>query len=176
MVSKAVSDLNTLLTKCPDSTQFTSRNHEIDGCSTPPIIAIITPGLSVQDPVGGHCGVKDSSGNSYSTAFGQPEPPFPHGSSPIDLPCNKHDVCYQTCGSFQTVCDQTMYNDMIAVCNTAYPTDVCPYSGVDLGLCPCYLAERAECFLWASAYKVGLDIGGYDAWVQRQQQYCLCCP
>lgn len=92
VIPKSVSDFNTLLTKCPASTQFTYRNHEIDGCSTPPIIAIITPGLSVQYPVGGHCGFA-------STAFGQPEPPFPHGSSPIDLPCNKHDVCYQTCNS-----------------------------------------------------------------------------
>ena len=169
VIPKSVSDINILLTKCPYRTQFTGRDHEIDGCSTPEFFAIITPGQSVQDPVGGTCGLS-------GTVFGQPEPPFPHGTSPMPLPCNKHDVCYQTCGSTQAGCDQAMYNDMVNVCNAAYPSLACPYSGADLAKCPCYWSERSDCFFLADAYKLGLDIGGYSAWVQRQQQYCQCCP
>jgi hypothetical protein len=168
VIDKTVSDINILLTKCPYRTQFLGKDHEIDGCSTPPIIAIITPGLSVQDPVGGHCGSSD-------TMFGLPQDPFPHGNSPLPLPCNRHDVCYQTCGSTQAGCDEGMYNDMITVCNKAYPTISCP-DPMHTDACLCYLDERADCFVWAGNYKLGLDIGGYSAWVQRQQQFCLCCP
>lgn len=165
-------DINILLTKCPQKLQ-NNKWHIIDGCSTPAIIAVITPGLSVQDPVGGTNGLA-------GTAFGQPQPDFPHNSStpgePIPLPCNYHDVCYQTCGSTQAPCDEAMHSNMIQVCDTAYPTSSCPYTGLDLVRCPMYWLERADCYLWADAYKLGLDIGGEPAWKERQTQFCDCCP
>ena len=48
--------------------------------------------------------------------------PHPHGLAPTDnLPCNHHDVCYQTCGATKVNCDDAMLKDMQAVCGSAYP-------------------------------------------------------
>ena len=77
-----------------------------------------------------------------------------------------------------------MYNAMVAVCNAAYPTPTCPYSGTD-ALLYCvignpitgnnYFVERAQCFDYASIYKWGLDQFGAGAWEERQTQFCKCC-
>jgi hypothetical protein len=40
---------------------------------------------------------------------------------PLGLPCftpacNKHDICYSTCGSDRHVCDAAFYHDMLSIC------------------------------------------------------------
>jgi hypothetical protein len=166
------STFNSVMADYPQRSQNLRRDHEIDGCSVPEIFGVATPSGDVQNPTGGTNGLAD-------TSFGRDERPIliPHGGAPLyDLPCNKHDICYQTCGSDRAVCDDLMYQDMEAVCDTAYPTLSCPYSGTDLIKCPGYWDERVACFGFASVYKLGLDNLAGWAWRQRQLQYCDGCP
>jgi hypothetical protein len=168
-LQKFDNDLQTLQSQCPSRTQNDTRLHEIDGCSVPAILAVLTPGLSVQDPTGGLFGLA-------STAFGAPQGSIASAGAALNLPCNQHDICYQTCGSTQGTCDTGMHNGMNAVCNAAYPTSTCPYSGLEILKCPFYFTERSDCFQLSDLYKFGLDQFGSSAWEERQTQYCKCCP
>jgi hypothetical protein len=180
IVPKQAPDFDSLIANCPNRTQNT-RLHGVDGCSVPGILALITPGLSVQDPTGGILGLG-------STSFGQDQggdsAPIPNSGAALPLPCNQHDICYQTCGSDEFACNTAMFNDMNAVCSAAYPPS-CPYSGLE-ALAKCvigdpltlrnYFGERADCFTFSSLYKFGLDKFGAKAWKQRQVEFCKCCP
>jgi glucodextranase-like protein len=178
VIPKQAPDFDSLIANCPNRTQ-NSRLHEVDGCSVPGILALITPGLSVQDPTGGILGFA-------STRFGQDQgATIPDASAALPLPCNRHDICYQTCGSDEAACNTAMFNDMNAVCTKAYPTSSCPYSGLE-AIAKCvigdpltlrtYFDERADCFTFSSLYKFGLDKFGSKAWKQRQVDFCKCCP
>jgi hypothetical protein len=181
VIPKQAPDFDSLIANCPNRTQNT-RLHAVDGCSVPGILALITPGLSVQDPTGGILGLG-------STRFGQDQggdsAPIPDASAALPLPCNQHDICYQTCRSDEFACNTAMFNDMNAVCTKAYPTSSCPYSGLE-AIAKCiigdpltlrsYFEERADCFTFSSLYKFGLDKFGAKAWKERQVQYCKCCP
>jgi hypothetical protein len=155
-------------------TNQSNRCHKIDGCSTPEFLA-----PDVQDPAQGTLG-------HTSTAFGKDtdveDPPerFPHGASPRDrLPCNLHDVCYQTCGSRKLECDAQMYTDMRDVCRKAYPESICPYTVpgpfgtrvLDPVKCPIWKNEKNRCYLWADRYRSGLDAGG-PRFIMRQNEHC----
>jgi len=179
VVPKQAPNYDSLIANCrnrtqiPDGTGPNQRLHEIDGCSVPAILAVLTPGLSVQDPTGGLLGLS-------STRFGESQP---NGAPALPLPCNQHDICYQTCGSAQATCDTGMYNAMTSVCNAAYPSTTCPYSGLEafvkcfLGLNGrTYFDELVDCAGFAALYKLGLDRFGSSAWKQRQVDYCICCP
>ncbi len=184
VIPKQAPDFDSLIANCPNRTQIKNgtgpneRLHPIDGCSVPAILAILTPGLSVQDPVGGILGFS-------STRFGQDQGTVPNAGAALPLPCNQHDICYQTCKSVQATCDTGMFNGMTAVCNAAYPSATCPYSGLE-ALAKCvigdpltfrtYFDERADCAGFASLYKLGLDKFGSSAWKERQVQFCTCCP
>ncbi|HEY0139713.1 MAG TPA: SpaA isopeptide-forming pilin-related protein [Thermoanaerobaculia bacterium] len=159
---------DTLIAKCPQRKQ-NDKTHLVDGCSVPGLLAVITPGSSVQDPVGGYLG-------HSSTRFGKSETLGP-GQSQTNLPCNNHDICYQTCKSVQANCDTGMLNDMNSICNAAYPEEKCPLTGVG-GFFACgeWYEEKANCAMWASIYKLGLDKFGSSAWKERQEQFCDCCP
>ena len=175
VISRQAPDYDTLVANCPNRTQ-NSRLHDVDGCSVPAILAILTPGLSVQDPTGGLLGLA-------STRFGQNQGTIPSAGAALPLPCNQHDICYQTCGSAQAACDTGMFNAMTNVCNTAYPSSTCPYSGLE-AIAKCFIGvfgrtyfdERVDCATFASLYKFGLDKFGSGAWKQRQVDYCSCCP
>jgi hypothetical protein len=141
-----------------------NRCHKIDGCSAP------FPDSFRQDPTGGTLGRR-------STAFGKDTSKTdfdPHGLAPRDdLPCNHHDVCYQTCGSDKVTCDDTMFRDMQAVCRAAYPEATCPYLP-NLIQCDRWKKERDSCYAWARRYRAGLAA---DKWVddrfgQRQAEFC----
>jgi hypothetical protein len=77
-----------------------------------------------------------------------------------------------------------MFNNMTGVCNAAYPSASCPYSGLE-AVVKCivgdplrgrtYFDERADCATFAAIYKIGLDKFGSDAWQMRQLDYCNCC-
>jgi hypothetical protein len=144
-----------------------NRCHSIDGCSTPDFVAD-----DVQDPTEGKLGKK-------STAFGRDTratEKIPFGQPPKDkLPCNLHDVCYQTCGSDKIACDDEMLDDMNAVCLAAYPeaNTNCPFSP-DLVKCTQWRNEKAKCYRWARTYRAGLRTPQattrYD---DRQAEHCL---
>jgi secretory phospholipase A2 len=75
----------------------------------------------------------------------------------LPLPCNQHDLCYQTCGARKTDCDNAFFDAMFDVCLKAFslPSD-----------------DRDTCFYWAEVYKDGVAIWGEDAYDERQEQYC----
>jgi hypothetical protein len=133
--------------------------HYIDGCSAPEFVG-------GQDPTKGMLG--------GSTAFGSDESSNNdlHGVAPRkDLPCNNHDVCYQTCGASKLQCDNAMFKDMQAVCESAY-ADPCPYAPNALK-CLQWRDERARCFAKARDYRVGLDSPpGYQRFSWRQDEFC----
>jgi hypothetical protein len=141
-----------------------NRCHAIDGCSTPEAVAD-----DVQDPTAGTLGRR-------STAFGKDvydTEHLPHGVAPGDrLPCNLHDVCYQTCGASKLACDAAMYDDMLAVCREAYPEKVCPYAP-DVNACGQWKSERDRCRAWARRYRAGLATPPADQrFIDRQREFC----
>jgi hypothetical protein len=177
VIPKQAPDYDSLIANCPNRTQ-NDRPHEVDGCSTgiPGF-----PSTNIQNPTFGFFNIPGT-----STAFGANQgTPLPSGTPVLPLPCNLHDMCYQTCGSVQASCDTDMFNRMVAVCNVAYPTASCPYSGAE-AVAKCfignpltgttYFTERAQCSAWASIYKSGLDHFGNSVWKGRQVEYCKCCP
>jgi hypothetical protein len=151
-----------------DSAGQSNRCHEIDGCSTP---EGLVPGKdhTSQDPTAGTLGRR-------STAFGKDsrsEESHPHGMpSMYDLPCNHHDICYQTCGADRVACDDAMYTRMVNVCRAAYPEAICPYGG-NVVTCALWRKERDACMNWALSYRVGLrSREARDRFDLRQAQYC----
>ena len=79
-----------------------------------------------------------------------------------------------------------MKTGMDAVCSMAYPSPVCPYSGIE-AIAKCvigipgaihatYFAERVWCSQAADIYRVGLGLLGGPAYTGRQVEYCRCCP
>jgi hypothetical protein len=139
--------------------------HSIDGCSAPPELV---PG-SVQDPAKGTLG--------RDTRFGRDTrgvEVVPHGQAPKDdLPCNHHDVCYQTCCAEKLACDNAMFRDMQAVCQKAYPEATCPYLP-NLAKCNTWRRERDNCYAWARRYRAGLAADKWkdDRFGDRQDEYC----
>ena len=163
--------------KKPDS----DRPHDIDGCSVPTAAITLvrpptvwpsgfripeSPPKSVNDPVGGYAGLR-------SSEFGKPQGEISSSKKALKLPCNQHDICYQTCGSSRSDCDAQMKSDMDRVCKEAYPTAECPHTNSP-DTCARYQHERSLCDYWAIAYKLGLNELGNSAWAERQEQYCKC--
>jgi hypothetical protein len=152
--------------------QNTDRPHEIDGCS----------GGVAQDPTN-YGGVyipyitgRQRYNGEGSTAFGKPQDDVPHSklSSVLPLPCNKHDICYQTCGSSQKTCDNQMLKDMLSVCNSVYPEN-CPSKFKQANKCDDYFKERKLCTKSANRMYKGLSAFGSSAFKKRQKQYCRPC-
>jgi hypothetical protein len=151
-----------------------NRCHEIDGCSlylgqndqitqvfrNDPAAALTFPQLH----------------NQSSTEFGSGEAPpeefYIHGNRPArSLPCNLHDQCYQTAGSSQAVCDfREMYVGTDTVCRAAYPA-TCPYTGLQIVLCPDWFFEKAACYDAANIYYLGDVAAGEEAHTTRQEEY-----
>lgn len=154
-----------------------TRAHIVDGCSVP-------GWLGGQNPCEG---VK---WNDAPTDFGVPQGDaednvLQEGEEAAKLPCNQHDICYQTCGSSRSRCDQQMYDDMMGVCDKAYAPAGCPFQGDPAkkpcpvlnddgcnGVCTEWYGERELCAKSAEKYKDGLDWLGGPAFRQRQWQYC----
>ncbi len=152
----------------------TNRAHEIDGCSIPEQITntlIASLGGTQQDPFGGDYGIR-------STAFGVSQGTVPRNliNTISSLPCNQHDLCYQTCGSARNACDSNFRNNMVAVCNAAYPS-ICPYTQQYpdwVVRCISFATEKEACPLAAAAVYAGVAAGGNGAFNIRQQQHCSC--
>lgn len=88
---------------------------------------------------------------------GAPDTAFAIGTS-SDKPCDRHDECYQTCGSDQAACDAKMHADMLAVCDKTS-------AGGEV---------KAACFKYAEIYHQGLKAFGAGAHRERQAQVCGC--
>jgi hypothetical protein len=102
--------------------------HYVDGCSIPWWAVPFTPGLSAQDPVGGVLG-------KVPTTLGQNLGSIASASAAGPLPCNQHDICYQTChehdGKGKDSCDESLYEQAVGVCDAAYGSSLgkCPFGG-----------------------------------------------
>jgi hypothetical protein len=160
-----------LLANCPNRTS-NKKDNEIDGCSV--IGAQVgIPALNLQDPI---FIFVIPLFNQAPTVFGSNVGTVPQGGAPQTLPCNRHDVCYQTCKQDKSTCDSNMHADMDAVCNRAYPA-TCPFSGLGIVACPAFFVERASCFAASRLYYdspgvVNLGEGPYE---DDQRRYCQCC-
>jgi len=79
----------------------------------------------------------------------------------IDLPCNNHDYCYQTCGVPKEDCDVAFYWDIIDVCNNMT------------------IAQKLlcydDCVATATTYYDGVAIGAASAYAHGQNRSCQCC-
>jgi hypothetical protein len=136
------------------------RAQDIDGCSAP------TGETRRNDPMVG------ATRNRAPTAFGSgTEPPSEYlvfgQSSAAALPCNKHDICYQTVGSSRTTCDDKFYADLRAVCKKAYPTETAAY----MLLHPGYKAEQSKCYEKAKLYYDAVRAAGAARFNRRQAEH-----
>ena len=177
-----------------------NRCHEIDGCSAPNVTQECADD-PMHCPDGGHGTVLRPAGiislfalaieiaipatlNQAATAFGHGAPPpdgtgnpptefFVHGDrSAYDVPCNRHDPCYQTCVSVPLgtdpepawesawhSCNDKQHREMLDVCARAYPA-TCPYRVLGLPdpiKCPKYFDEKLVCTLLAEVYYQGVQ-------------------
>lgn len=136
------------------------RAQEIDGCSAP------TGEAHRNNPMSG------ATQNQEPTDFGSgTQPPseyLVYGQKSADaLPCNKHDICYQTVGTLRATCDDKFRDDMRAVCKAAYPTQTVAY----LLLHPIYKQEQDNCYRKATTYYDAVRTFGQAKFDKRQAQH-----
>jgi hypothetical protein len=164
-----------LESKCPQRTQNTTRAHVVDGCSNP-----VTPSIK-DDPMQLFSSVYPYGLlNQAPTLFGQDLTSSP-GSPAGPLPCNQHDICYQSCAapgvsmsSAREVCDDGMKTRMDNVCGAAYPS-TCPATLSTLQ-CGSYFLQRLDCYTYSASYwGILRGFGFFAAFKERQEQYCQCC-
>lgn len=154
------------------------RAHDVDGCSIPYVVTntlLATWGGTRNDPLAGDKG-------RQSTRFGSVQG-MVTAQQVNGLPCNQHDLCYQTCGSSRSTCDNELESDAVSVCNSAYPESSCPFLVFRPGELP-DLNAYADCIEWsieksncprvAAAVGDGVRVGGSPAYSTRQSQYCSC--
>jgi transglutaminase-like putative cysteine protease len=155
-----------LTTKCPARRQVaeTVRQHEIDGCSNSPDNLESWDNLPfaqnydkyVTNPIWGT--VLGTVSNAVAAAQ--------------TLPCNVHDICYQTCRSNKAGCDATLGAGITATCDIGYPFP-CPHATVEE--CNEYTSEYQDCRGIGPIYQAGVGAGGGGAYETRQSQFCGCC-
>lgn len=159
--------------KCPKRTQRVGYNHFVDGCSAPGPYPS-DPMQTLPYPTGLH--------NQGPTAFGSMIGSISSPGMSGELPCNKHDICYQSCAApgasmsaTREACDDGMKTRMDNVCAAAYPPS-CPANLSTLE-CVDYHLQRADCYTYSSTYwSVLRGVGFFAAFKGRQEEYCQCCP
>jgi hypothetical protein len=144
------------------STPFSSvapNNTAVDGCSVPTNLqTIFPPGLFI------------------NKGDGAPQPPAPHPNAELFYEgCKEHDVCYQTCGSQQGVCDSALRQSLIDGCNIIPDTE--PGTGFYGNNSPTSpkMPLKNECLLNAEKVYTGLSLGGKAAHSLRQRERCEVC-
>jgi len=85
------------------------------------------------------------------------------GDADFEPHCNKHDICYGTCGSSRLQCDWDLGSDAIDACIQAY------------GGFPGPNARLAACIAVANAYRAAVLAGGAGAFDAGQKEACECC-
>jgi len=154
--------------ECPDNTQHDkSKGYDIDGCSYVPDsldrwgnFQLVDYSLYVTNPIWG------SVLGTVSYEAGQIQ----------YLPCNKHDVCYQTCGSVKSTCDAELNIGVGPTCDQGYPH---PCS-LSLELCEKYEIEYRSCLDIGSLTeeRLGAGLTGWlanNAFEDGQVKGCYCC-
>jgi hypothetical protein len=186
-IAKFGQTFNILENQCPNRTQ-SSTPYFVDGCST----NLFGPG-GVQDPMVqiwlvAHPGqpllnVADSSGVPISTAFGAFQGNLTSPGQALNLPCNQHDICYQTCQTgdpavAQGFCDNGLLSAARSVCQAAYPA-MCPYDFVTCNQIGGYYDQQNACLGYAQTYYSAVRavtfFGNNSAAKNDQQMYCQCC-
>jgi hypothetical protein len=153
--------------KCPDGgVDDDSILHEIDGCTSSPddleswdnLPFAINYDLYVTNPIWGTVlGVNLS--NTVAAAQ--------------TLPCNVHDICYQTCGNTKSDCDVDLIIGVNNSCDIGYPFP-CPL--VDQSDCQEYTDEYNSCRTISATVALGLSTEtSVEAYQERQTQHCFCC-
>jgi hypothetical protein len=122
---------------------------EYDGCSMPSAVVGVASGqrgarLDKDNPAGGR-----------DTQFALGIPTLAGG-----VGCDRHDECYQSCGSNQLGCDTRMREDMLAICARSSEGD----------------AVKASCREWAQLYYAALRRFGGATHAERQSSVCGCDP
>ena len=79
----------------------------------------------------------------------------------INLPCNRHDFCYQTCGRTREQCDDEFFIDMLVVCAFLSPAED--------ELC------GEACAVVASQYFTAVSLFAGQAYENGQNRSCQCC-
>ena len=74
--------------------------------------------------------------------------------------CNKHDVCYGTCGADKSDCDLNLAREAMNACGDAYPDSP---------------TRRAACETIAVIYGMAVDEFGADPYNDAQEEDCECC-
>ncbi|WP_262964897.1 carboxypeptidase regulatory-like domain-containing protein [Methylobacter psychrophilus] len=163
-VSKTGLDYSVLQAKCPQKVQYKAKNHEIDGCSNSPddleswdnLPFATNYNLYVTNPIWGT--VLGSISNEVAANQ--------------TLPCNIHDICYQSCNSDQATCDNALGDGVTASCDIGYPF---PCSRADALECVEYDEEYNSCRSIGPEYTNAVANFGGTAYKDRQTQYCECC-
>ena len=117
---------------------------EYDGCSLPSKLANIVEILG---------GTKDNPAGGIDTHFALAKPTSHGGKA-----CDRHDECYQTCGSDRNQCNIQMYDDMMAVCESSKDS----------------YTVKQKCYDWAHMYWDGLFAGSAPTFKERQKEVCAC--
>jgi hypothetical protein len=166
-----------LIAKCPNREDTAGAAFDIDGCT---VLGgwISWRGGNLQNPTQALLlGAQWYNKTGTSTLFGSN---VGSGGANQTLPCNKHDVCYQTCkkksdASNWDTCNSAFGTDMSIVCKAAYP-DTCPYTGVALWKCPGFYNERDACYAAVDLYTSGVNTGlAHNAFKDDQKKHCVCC-
>ncbi len=115
---------------------------------------------------------------TYTLQFGGEDlGDIPHNdprASSQTLSCNKHDICFQTCGEDRGICDSALYDDARKECENHYPDDCT--STLSTEECKKYHLEAGKCELAAIfMYEFILPPASEEPWEERQVQHCYCC-
>ena len=85
------------------------------------------------------------------------------GKADFTKACNNHDICYDTCNSGETACNDKFYKEMQAECKRAYPV-----KGTSQKQC----LEKAYDYRYKGSI-ASIFVGAYD---DAQKRVCQCCP
>jgi hypothetical protein len=139
---------------------------DFDGCSVPDVIHLAM--------------TMESGGLLYSGDRNEPTPPgqgdarfsFEGSGEPLGGPCDRHDECYQTCGTARGSCDEDFGNDLMAVCAgvsgiVTAPSPANPEILIDY-------QRRSQCEMWATIYHGVVAQVGFLAHDAGQETHCDC--
>lgn len=162
---KLNNEYDTLIAKCPFRVQVkeSERRHYIDGCTYSPDDLESWDDLTLTNYD------KYRRNAVWGTVLGEIDNSV---AAAQILPCNLHDICYQTCGSVQSVCDEALGEGITATCDAAYEPP-CPYQTLDE--CREFEEEYQSCRGIGSIYRDAVSLLGARAYKERQKQYCRCC-
>jgi Group XII secretory phospholipase A2 precursor (PLA2G12) len=104
------------------------------------------------------------SGNGCGPRGQQARTPQGFGRASFRATCNTHDICYDTCNSDRTACDQAFSVELERVCRQTYRTST--IVGLEL---------LTRCMRRAELYSLAAMIGGGSYYDAAQLQACECC-